>query len=160
MLRRFGLSVLSLLAVLTGCSPPVIAPLYGPAPVVHDPTVAVTDFSYEPASPIQVGDTLRFTATTNRPFSGWEGEIRVLIGSKPTSPLNEPESFAVEVQLNDYGLEADQVGSDGLWTGELTWAVDYGSRQDLPVAAHLEWADGYVAAPVLAAPLTVLPAVD
>ena len=151
-LRHLGLLALGMLAALTGCNPPVGMAVYGPPPVQHDPTVEVTDFSYQPASPAHVGDTLRFTATTNAPFFGWEGEIRVVIGNEQTGPLVGYDSATLEVLLNDYGWEADVA------QGELEWLAEYGPQQELPVAAHLWWTDGYMTEAVFAAPLTVLEA--
>lgn len=159
-LRHLGLLALGMLAALTGCSPPVITPLYGPPPVEHDPSIEFADFSYQPASPIRIGDTLQFRATTSKPFSGYEGEIRVVIGDEQLAPLIGSDAPTVNVLLNDHGLEADEVEGDGVWTGELVWLAEYGPQQDLPVEAHLHWLDGYVTAPVLGAPLTVLPAED
>ena len=159
-LRAISTLAYSLLAVLGGCSPPVIAPMYGPPPVEHDPSIEIADFSYQPASPIRVGDTLRFTATTSQPFDGYGGEIRAVIGEEQIGPLVGHEYPIQHVWLNDHGVEGDEIAADGIWTGELEWLPEYGPQQDLPVSAHLQWADGYSTAPITAPALTVLPAED
>ena len=158
-LRRLGLLVLSLLAALTGCDPPVLRAMYGPPPVEHDPTVEITDFSYEPAGSARVGDTLAFTVTTNKPFRGDQGWIEVDIGSAATPLLGYPAS-TLWIGLNDSGTSGDQTAGDGIWSGELEWLPAYGAQQNLPVAAHLRWYNGYLKGPVFAPPLTVLPAED
>ncbi|GEM_PF-2176416 len=159
-MKHLGLLALGLLAALTGCSPPVITPLYGPPPVEHDPAVQIADFTYQPASPIRVGDTLRFIATTSKSFDGYGADVYAIIGDEQSAPLIGCETPTLGVWLNDYGVEADEVAADGVWTGEREWLEDYGPQQNLPVAAHLYWTDNYVTEAVHAAPLTVLAAED
>jgi hypothetical protein len=145
-----------LLAFVAGCDPPVVRAMYGPPPVEHDPTVGIADFSYEPARTIEVGETLRFTATTNKPFSGYAGEIRVVVGDAQTAPLAGYDSPTLQLWLSDNGFPPDQTGADGVWTGEFTWLAEYGLQQNLPVSAHLRWTDGYVTESVSAPSLTVV----
>jgi len=158
-LRYLGLLVLGLLAALTGCNPGVMKACYGPQPVESDPTVKITDFSYEPAGVAHAGDTLAFTVSTNKPFQGDQGWIQVNIGNS-TVPLAGFSAPTLMIGLNDYGISGDVVADDGVWGGDLEWQLEYGSQQSLPVAAQLRWYDGYVKGPVFASPLTVLPAQD
>lgn len=159
LLRALSAIAYSLLAVLGGCSPPVITPMYGPAPTEYDPSVELADFTYDPASPMQVGDKLRFTASLNKPIDPSAISVVAEIGSESV-PLEGAGAVSIVEWLNDQGYDGDEVAGDGIWTAELTWLADYGTQLDVPVSGHLQWANGFATAPMFAAPLTVLPAED
>ena len=158
-LRALSALAYSLLAVLSGCSPPIIAPLYGPAPVEHDPSVEITDFSYTPASSIQLGESLTFSGKTNQQINQWDCAFIVTVGSQQ-SPVSGWTSGIAEYAIEPASEQGRSTGRDDQWTGDLVWYPEYGLGQDLPVSAHLEWSDGYQTEPVMTAPLTVLPAVE
>jgi hypothetical protein len=139
-LRRIAQVVL--LAVSGGAI--VTCGAYG-MPIPHDPTVVLQDFSYTPASPIRVGDTLRLTATLNHTtYAGW------------LEAVFKHHKLAA-VQLRDDGTAPDEVDGDGVYTGELTWSAELGDGKDLPVWVELNWDDGFAGQRQEAAPLTILP---
>jgi hypothetical protein len=148
-----------ILAILSGCSPPVIAPLYGPAVIDYDPSVELADFTYEPAGPIHVGDKLTFTATLNKQVDPSSVSVIAEIGSE-AAPLAGSGAASIVEWLNDQGYDGDGVAGDGIWTAELTWSPEYGTQQDVPVSGHLQWANGFANEAIHAAPLTVLPGVE
>jgi len=157
-LRLLNLLALSVLAALTGCQPPVVVGMYGPAPVEHDPSVEITDFSYTPSSSIEVGDAISFSGTTSKSVNSWDCAVIVTVGSQE-NPVPGWASGIVESAIEPASEEGKSTGQDTAWAGQMTWYPEYGLGQDLPVSAHLEWSDGYVTYNVAALPLTVLPAV-
>lgn len=159
MLRAFSALAYGLLAVLSGCSPPVAIAMYGPAPIEYDPAVDLADFTYTPAGPIHVGDKLTFMASLNKPIDPSAISVVAEIGSE-SAPLADYSEVSIVEWLNDLGEDGDEIAGDGIWTAELTWSPDYGTQLDVPVSGHLQWANGFANAPILAAPLTVLPAED
>jgi len=148
-----------MLAVLSGCSPPVITPMYGPAPTEYDPSVDLADFAYTPEAPIHVGDKLTFMASLNKPIDPLAISVVAEIGSE-YAPLAGAGAVSIVEWLNDQGYDGDAIAGDGIWTAELTWSPEYGTQLDVPVSGHLQWANGLADAPVLAPPLTVLPVED
>jgi hypothetical protein len=155
LLRSLEMLACGLLTLLAGCDGARIVAMYMPAPPKHDPAVQIVDFSYKPAIP-RLGDTLRFAAAINGTFRSWYGTVKVEIGGS-TAPAPGAAPPHLQVLLNDSGRDGDQTAGDGVWGGELEWLPGYGTQQELPVSARLEWADGYLTDPVHAA-LTVLPA--
>jgi hypothetical protein len=128
------------MAGLTAC--------YGPPslPPPHDPTVVLLDFSYTPASPVRVGDTLTLHATLNHTtHAGW------------MSAVFKNFKF-VSVDLLDDGLPPDDLADDGVYSGRITWGPELGNGKGLRVFAELQWFDDYEGQTRDAPPLTVLPA--
>lgn len=158
-LRLLHILALGALAALTGCQPPVIVGMYGPPPVEYDPTVDLSDLTYQPASPIRVGDVLTVTASLNKPVQPRDGSILVEFGSEAV-PLSGYGVPSIAFWLNDQGYSGDAVAGDGIWTSELEWLPEFGPQQDLPVSAHLQWADGHYTESAGAPSLTILPAVE
>lgn len=134
-------------ALFTSC------PMYGtvgpatPQPELpaHDPTVQITDFSYAPASPVQAGVEITFTATLNKPTDA--GTVWVYLGPPPGARFAD---------LNDRGYQADTVAGDGIYTGSGIWETWLKGVVDTPVMAHLWWYDGYPEQLMGAAPLTII----
>jgi len=114
-------------------------------PLPHDPTVRIEGFSYTPASPVHLNDTLTLQAHLNKPTEA--GYMQVVV-KKP--------SLAVSY-LNDAGYEADAVAGDGVFTGELAWTAELGTGKGLPVWVELRWDDGAEGQQLDGPPLTVLP---
>jgi len=151
-LRRLALRImLAGLAWLAGCGWDETGggqPVYGPMPVPlpHEPDVTITDFSYAPASPIHVGDTVTFTTTLNRHTD--TGHVGVTV----------KRLIVAATYCNDIGDEADAVAGDGVYTGQITWEATMGTGSGLPVFATLRWDDGAPGQTLAGPPLTVLPA--
>ena len=158
-LRALSALAYGLLAVLGGCSPPVIAPMYGPAPVEHDPSVEITDFTYSPDGSIHIGESISFSGKTSQQINYWDCAFIVTVGSQE-NPVPGWASGIAEYAIEPASEEGKSTGRDSLWAGQMTWYPEYGLGQDLPVSAHLEWSDGYQTEPVMASPLMVLPAVE
>ena len=112
----------------TGGSQPVYGPM--PVPLPHEPDVTITDFSYTPASPIRVGDTITFTAKLSRHTDA--GHIGATV----------KRLIVAATYCNDIGYEADAVAGDGVYTGKITWEASMGTGSGLPVYATLRWDDG------------------
>lgn len=144
----FGLLAL----IATGCKANSYSYVYGMPPPLHDPTVALTEFSYTPAEGAHVGDRLTFTAVINQQKLLDGGYVEVRLGDPATGPGN----FLVE--LHDYGTPPDVTAGDGIWSGEYVWPPTLAPESGLLVFARLYWADGFVNEPLSAAPLTILPA--
>lgn len=143
-LLRFGTLAAALLSGIssTGCD----RMMYGMPPPDHERDVTITDFSYSPASPIHVGDTLTFRATLTRPTAA--GFVCAVVSI--------PE--AVRVRCNDEGLPPDEVAGDSVYSGALVWDSALGTGSEQLVYAEIKWYDGTWWPPRSAAPLTVLPA--
>lgn len=93
-------------------------PDYGvPSPPSH-PTVVLKDFSYTPASPILVGDTLKLTAKTNRPVADAEMYAHL------------PALTDKAIEMKDDGQAPDAVANDGVWTAEKTWTAEMGTADN------------------------------
>ena len=91
---------------------------YGaPVPPSH-PTVVLTDFSYTPASPIRIGDTLTFTARTNVPTT--QAEVFA----------NLPTEVSSSVTLRDDGKFPDETAGDGIWMAQTGWTAEMGPVED------------------------------
>lgn len=122
--------------------------LYGPPPIPlpHEPDVTITDFSYTPASPIHLGETLTFSATLSRHTdAGWISAV-----------VKKPE--LASAYCNDLGLAADAAPGDGIYTGTLDWEPPLSTGTSLPVYAELVWEDGAPGPTLDAPPLTILAA--
>lgn len=162
MLRAILKATLCLAAFLAGCGahnekfPITLA--YGSPPPKHDPTVEIADLSYSP-SPMHLGDTLVYTATLNKPAQAGEVHVIVEIGNE-SKPLVGYISPTMTIRLSDIGPYGDVESGDGIWTGRHFWIANRGVQHEVPVTAHLRWADGYRTDPIAFAPLTVLPAED
>ena len=149
LLRALWRAALIGVAWVAGCHVPVwvpaygAVPLYGMPPTPHDPTVQITDFSYEPASPVRIGDTLTFTTTLNHATNG--AYLQVVIGEPPVN-------FAM---LNDYGIAADAHAYDGIYSGLLEWTPAFGPIANEPMVVHLSWEDGAPGLELAGPPLTV-----
>jgi hypothetical protein len=132
---------------LSGCGcAVVVTACYGTPgpPQPHDPTVLLQDFSYTPASPIHVGETLIMQATLNKPmYTGWMQAV-----------VKKPELAAA--YLNDRGEAPDVTAGDGVYTGELEWTAALGTGVGLPVYAE-QWADDTAGQRRDGPALTVLP---
>ncbi len=115
-----------------------------PPPIPHDPTVTLDDFSYTPPSPVSPGDTLEFTATTNKPTNA--GEIYISFGDPPV----------FRAYLNDNGAGADDVANDGIWHGEFPLQHNTPPFEDLSVIARLHWDDGAEPLELAGEDLTIL----
>ena len=147
---------LLLLAVLAGCKFPVIAPLYGPpAPEdPPDPQLALTDLSYEPVSPVELGEVITFRATANKTFSEHELFVRI---------AEDYDSFSwylkhlLTAKLLDDGIPPDETAGDGVFSGSLMIPPRLGAREGLPVIARVEWWSTAPPPEISGAPLTVLP---
>jgi hypothetical protein len=112
----------------------------------HDPTVVLQDFSYTPASPIHVGDTLRLTATLNHSTdAGWLQAV-----------VKHHKLAAVD--LRDNGIPPDETDGDGVYSGELTWGPELGDGKGLRVFGELTWLDGFEGQTLEAPLLTILQA--
>lgn len=129
-----------------GCMAGVTACYGAPyVPLPHDPTVTIDHFTYTPASPIHVGDTLTLTATLNHPTNaGW---LQATV-KKP--------SLAQGV-LYDNGIAPDSAPGDGIFTGTLEWSPPLDDGVGLPVWVELLWDDGYPGLQLGGPPLTILP---
>lgn len=102
---------------------------YGVPTPPHDPKVALLDFTYTPASPIQAGAKLSFTAHSNKAFNS--GELVVRVGAEQ----------APVAWLRDDGIAPDPTAHDGEWRGEAEWRSDYPRGQAIPVRLELAWYD-------------------
>jgi hypothetical protein len=137
-----------LLGLLSGCGCAVaVTACYGvpSLPPPHDPTVVLQDFSYSPASPIHVGDTIQLTATLNHHTSA--GLLQAVFKHHKLAVAN----------LNDRGEAPDTLPEDGVYCGQLEWTAELGDGKDLRVYAELLWFDDYDSLLRDAAPLTILP---
>jgi hypothetical protein len=141
---KLVLRLLMVLAALLSGGAFVNCGAYG-APSPHDSTVVLQDFSYTPASPIHVGDTLRLTARLNH--STYAGNLQAVFKHHKLAA----------VQLRDDGYGPDETASDGEYTGELEWGAQLGSGIDLPVWVELNWEDGWEGQRLSAPDLTILP---
>ena len=136
-------------AWLAGCHTPIFSPAYGMQPLYgidwppHDPTVAITDFSYTPQSPVHIGDTLSFTTTLNHATDG--ANLEVAIG----------QSAVQYAMLQDYGWAPDARAHDGIYSGTLEWQPAFGPITNQPVVVRLIWYDGYPGLELAGPPLTV-----
>ena len=161
-LTRQVLKAICIIAALfAGCSGgtwqrPYATPAYGsPQPphvdrpsAPYDPTLRLTDFSYTPASPLHLGETLQLSARTNHGFTGSAVHVYVKAGeNEPVYPL---------AWLRDDGQAPDDTAGDGQWHGFLEWAPSFGLRTDALITARLWWRD-HPAQVVDGPPLTVLP---
>lgn len=144
MLRKLMGLVLGFVSFLAGGMWGCGAAAYGVEPPPHDPTVTLDDFSYTPPSPVNPGDRLEFTATTNKPTgSAW---LTVLVG--------DPPEFSV--MLNDKGIAPDSIREDGIWHGEIDLPLDASLAEDLPTIARLSWQDGFPGQEVAGEDLTIV----
>ena len=157
---RLGLALLGGIAgaVYSGCGPAYgvwdepmygvelmygVYPAYGVPIALHDPTVAIEDFSYTPASPAAGGATITFTMTTNQPTTSGYGRVR--LGDYP----------GTQVFLNDLGQAPDETSGDAIWTGD--WVVpDIPATGPLPVTTWLDWQDGWPSLKLDGPPLTII----
>jgi hypothetical protein len=146
-LVRLALSAgLALISLLAGCqSGYKITNDYGVPPPPSHPTVELTDFTYTPASPIHIGDTLTLTAVTTLPLA--DGSMRASL----------PTTINRNVALNDDGWPPDQTAGDGIWTGEQMWMEDMGTPSDGVIHLVLS-TPGYFDQAKFGPRLTVLPA--
>jgi len=150
------------LAFLAGCGFPwwglggggpaygVSYPMYGMEPTPgppHDSTVVLEDFSYTPASPIHVGDSLRFTATANHTTD--TGYVVAIV--------DEGQYDYHAAEMRDDGQAPDDVAGDGVWRGELAWLPEFGTCSKALVTVYLHWYDYTEGLSLLAPKLTVLP---
>ena len=138
-----------LAGLLSGCGCAVaVTACYGvpSLPPPHDPTVVLLDFSYTPASPIHVGDTLTLRATLNKHMhAGW------------MQAVFKNFKFA-SVDLLDDGVAPDDLAEDGVYSGSMSWEPELGNGKGLRVFAELQWFDDYEGQQLDAPPLTILPA--
>ena len=147
LIRLVLVGAMALLALLSGCKGAGgwAEPMYGmEIPPVH-PTVVLTDFSYSPASPIRVGDTLRLEVTTSEPIE------HVLV------VVQLPSLTDGYVQLQDYGQPPDEVAWDGIWTAELLWTEEMGNPTRGHIEAELHFLGNYTPQFLEGPDLTVLP---
>lgn len=119
---------------------------YGMPMIAHDASVVLEDFSYTPASPIHVGDTITFHAKLNHYADG--AYLSVNAG--------QPGYF--QTYLHDYGKMGDGKAGDGIYTSVVQWHAWNGSGSGIPISVDLWWDDGYTQQHLSAPPLTVLPA--
>jgi len=117
---------------------------YGILPPPSHPTVVLTDFSYTPASPIRIGDTLTLTAKTNLPIA----DAQVLV--------HFPDTLEGPLELTDDGRPPDALAGDGIWTGEQTWTEEMGTTDNGSVWVMLDF-HGYYQSQMLTRSMTVLP---
>ena len=144
---RLGVGLAGMLAggIWSGCRVPLYGAvaMYMPDIPDHDPTVAIQDFSYSPASPVQAGTSIEFRVTTNKPTDA--GYVTVNVGG----PGN------LFFQLNDEGYAPDAQAEDGIWTGE--WTVPIQSPAGMyTVSALLNWWDGFSRLELAGPPLTII----
>jgi len=138
---------MTLLGFLSGCKSGTeasyIYDMYGMPPPSEHPTVRLTDFSYTPASPIYIGDTLVLTAVTNEPTT--------------TASMHAylPATVTKYVELQDDGQPPDETAGDGTWTAELVWTEELGAVEDKNVQAELSFNGRYNSQHIWQ-PLTVL----
>lgn len=136
-------------ALLAGCPAPLFYGMYGPQPAYgvtpppHDPTVAIADFSYSPASPIHIGDTLTFTATLTHAAPG--NVLQVVAGEQPVN----------FVLLRDDGWAPDTHANDGVYRGTLLWKASFGPVTSLSLKVQMTWYDGSPGGEHAGPPLTV-----
>ena len=119
-------------------------PAYGVPIPPHDSTVTLDDFSYTPPSPANPGDSIDFTATTNKPTGA--ATITVTVG--------DPVEYSI--WLNDHGLAPDDVADDGMWTASLDVPNEALAEENLPVKAELRWMDGFPGQEIAGEDLTIL----
>lgn len=139
--------LLASMACKTGLPAFYAVPAYGVPPPPEHPTVRLTDFSYTPASPIHIGDSLTLTARTNIPIA----EAGVVV--------ELPASVVTEVRPADDGKPPDTAAGDGIWTAETTWTAEMGPVDQGAIYAVLIF-DDYYANQTLTEPITVLPEED
>ena len=134
-----------LLAVawIAGCHMPGGQLDYGVQTPPHDPTVELIDFSYTPASPIHVGDTLTFSAKLNHHSEA--ADLVVRLGEPPVEMA----------ALRDDGSPPDLKANDGVYAGKLVWTPELGPAADLLITFQLLWFDGPPYIERTAPPLTV-----
>jgi hypothetical protein len=118
---------------------------YGVAIPPEHPTVRLTDFSYTPASPIHINDTLTLTAKTNLPIA----DAQVLV--------HFPDTVEGPIELTDDGRAPDARAGDGIWMGEKTWTEEMGTADNGSIWVTLDF-HGYYDSQMLTKSLTVLPA--
>lgn len=141
--RLAAAGVLLMLAWIAGCHMPGGQADYGVQAPPHDPTVELIDFSYTPASPIHVGDTLTFTATLNH--HSVSSDLVVRLGEPPVDM----------VPLNDTGYPPDVTANDGVYTGNLIWTPELGPASGMLITLQMLWFDGPPYMERTAPPLTV-----
>lgn len=118
-------------------------PLYGSVPPREHPTVKLTDFSYTPASPIRIGDTLKLTARTNLPAA--DAQVFAQLPGNSGGP----------VELKDDGQAPDVAANDGIWTAEKTWGDELGTADNASIWVMLDF-HGLYDDQMLARTITVL----
>ncbi|MBN2081611.1 hypothetical protein JW859_05305 [bacterium] len=118
---------------------------YGVFPPRTHPTVEFTSFSYTPASPIHIGDTLTVTATTNQAVTN--ANMHAVLPAQENSSL----------VLNDDGQPPDVQAGDGIWTGERTWTASMGTSDNGSLVVMLEFANYEYDSQLLYGTITVLP---
>ena len=103
----------------------------------------IVDFSYTPASPIHIGDTLSFQAELNHATNA--AYLEVVIGQPQVN----------YTMLQDYGWAPDAVADDGIYSGTLQWQPAFGPVIDEPVVVRLRWMDYAPGLELAGPPLTV-----
>jgi len=133
-----------------------IQPAYGVEPPVYDPSVTVTNFDYDPAV-LQTGETINFTAITSRALLDYEGNVVVEIGDPSAGSVWAIPDGGVRVYMYDDGTHGDGVPFDGVWSGRYSCPTFNVPVYNLPVTAHIQWADGYVSEEFSGNSLSILP---
>lgn len=127
LIRLMLAGLTALLALLSGCKGTGgwAEPMYGMEIPPEHPTVVLTDFSYTPASPIRVGDTLTLTVTTSEPVEQALVSVRL------------PSLTDRYVELADDGQPPDETAGDGIWTAERLWTEEMGNPTRGAIEAEL-----------------------
>lgn len=143
--QRGALSTLGLLllcAAACGCGEAGYGvACYGVESPPGDPTVTITDFSYQPAS-IKIGDTIKFTAEINKQSDyGSDCWLTVDFGNESYDAAHLDVSYPSWFILNDSGQDGDAVAGDLVYSYDLVWSELYNTVEDLPVTVSLKWWD-------------------
>jgi hypothetical protein len=144
-------------ALLAGCHAvdPGWQPLYGVEPPTEPPVpdLAFTSFTYEPASPVNAGEVITFTAALNKPFSDGSVMISIVVDDAQLYRLHGDRLYT---GLLDNGEAPDAVAGDGVFTGSWQVPAVLGGLDGLPVIARVEWWSSAQAPYFFGEPLTVV----
>ena len=147
--RSWGLHRLAGLALLAGATA-MLSACYGTAspfaPPSPDMRIDVTQLSYTPANPLNVGDNLVLQATTD----GASASARVVV------TLFAPGVFS-QIHLRDDGIAPDATAGDLLWAGEQICPEAWSEVNNLQALACVVWDNGYQSRSCGAQPITIHP---
>lgn len=122
-MRRLWGVLAGVLATLAGLQALSSCVKYGPLPVY------VESFSYQPAGPIHIGDSVTFEARIPRKYK--VRQIFVMAGLPAMERKDIPKigdwADTFTISLHDDGLAPDLIANDQQYAGSLQWQAENGT---------------------------------